>query len=254
MRPDASQPPRISRSSAPSDSSRTRTSRGTKPASQPCVRGQRICDLDQGTRLAETGRRMHEAAENRRALGVGGCADCPVHELGAEPMNVVERHQPVLGKEKASRSFGDSPGRQFLLLGIEQEAAESLPRQRGRKRRRFARQPLGDTFEHGGYVVSEAGVEDVERQRDQAGIEIGVAYRYDLALVGRAHGFGIDPVGRDGALSPHHDDGLRLIQRARDFRTEPVAAAQPRLIPPHRPGAEMRLDVAGKGTRQIAVL
>src|SRR5215470_2454760 len=149
---EASQPPRISRSSAPSDSSRARTSRGTKPASQPCVRGQRICDLDQGTRLAETGRRMHEAAENRRALG--GCADCPAHERGAEPVNVVERHQPVLGKKKRSRSFGGSPGRQFLLLGIEQEAAESLPRQRGRKRRRLARQALGDTFEHGGYIVA----------------------------------------------------------------------------------------------------
>jgi hypothetical protein len=49
-----------------------------------------------------------------------------------------------------------------------------------------------------------------------SGIKLGsssLAYR-DLALVGRACGLGIDPVGRDGALRPHYDDSLRLIERA----------------------------------------
>ena len=67
---------------------------------------------------------------------------------------------------------------------------------------------------------------------DQARIKTSLAYRDDLALVGRARGFGIDPVGRDGALRPHYDDSLRLIERARDFRAELIATPKPGLVPP----------------------
>src|SRR5262249_14335896 len=92
------------------------------------------------------------------------------------------------------------------------------------------------------------------RQRDQTRIETGLTYRYDFALVCGAHGFGIDPVGSDGALCPHHHDNVRIIQRARDFRAEPVACAQPRLIPPYRAGAIVRLDGSRDLTCEVAVL
>jgi hypothetical protein len=51
------------------------------------------------------------------------------------------------------------------------------------------------------------------------------ANRYQLASSSRAGGFGIDPVGGDGASGPHHDDGLRSIERLRNLRAEAIAGA-----------------------------
>ena len=96
-------------------------------------------------------------------------------------------------------------------------------------------------------------MERVEGQGDRARIEIGGSDTYDLALGGCASGFGIDPVGGDGGLRPHHHDDFGVVQRAGDVGAEPVAAAQPGLVPPDRAFAVLRLNGGHQFARQVGV-
>jgi hypothetical protein len=210
-----------------------------------------VGDLDQRAGLAEAGGRMHQAPERRRAERVGGRTGRPPHELGAQPVHVVERHEAVFCEQQGGRSPDTGPGRQRLLPGIEQK---SLAGQRGGKFGAFARQPLRDAGEHRADIVDHAGMEDIEGQRDQVGVKVGGTNRHHLALAGRADALGVDPVGVYRAVGPHHDDGLRGVKRPRDLSAELVAAAEPRVVPPDRAAAVFCLNGRGQRPRHLALL
>jgi len=54
-------------------------------------------------------------------------------------------------------------------------------------------------------------------------------------------------------MRPHHDDGSCIVERPRDFRTEPIAAVEPGLVPPNRTFSETCIDFGGKVTRHLAM-